>query len=186
MKKCVGETAVVLTPSAQTLGLHPSLLLPFPSLPAFPLRRLTPRVFLSWGWDQPSHSRGGEEVWYRLAVPSVGEEFPDRELALPSPGSLPNHCPQDLRSGLPLGADLESVIPHLCPARAPPAPSSGLAVRPGRVQPGESVKPLGATRYHPAAAKSVGFSYYRNQRELTSASIHRCKQLQYWHSAACC
>jgi len=78
-------------PSSQPPAATP---FPFPSLPEFPLRRLTLRV--SPSRDRLSRVRSEEEVQYRLAAPRIGEEVPGRGPALPPPGFLPNLCPQDL------------------------------------------------------------------------------------------
>jgi len=48
----------------------------------------------------PPHIRGGEEAQNRPAAPRIGEEVPDLEPVLPSPGLLPSLRPQNLLLGL--------------------------------------------------------------------------------------
>jgi hypothetical protein len=54
-----GEEKGFLNRSAHPLSLCSPLLLSFSPLPEFPLRRLTLRVLLNRGRDQPPYIRGG-------------------------------------------------------------------------------------------------------------------------------
>ena len=122
--------------SPPTQLLRPPLLSPPPPLPPLPFR---PSLPASSSARASPPTSVVERKSITLTAPLVGKEVPDLKLALPALASLPHLCPLHLLLGLPAGAVLEYVVPHLCPIRAPPALGSRLVSCPLQILAREAV-----------------------------------------------